>query len=56
MQIRAMNKVQFGGPMALAVCHGLPYTIDTTPPFVNDVNPVVYDEDTFLITAAVNAR
>ncbi|XP_070573546.1 uncharacterized protein [Ptychodera flava] len=52
--VRAVNKVDFGGPMATTVCHSTPYTIDTTPPFVNEVLFLGYDEDTCTIGAMYN--
>nr|XP_006817933.1 PREDICTED: uncharacterized protein LOC100377080 [Saccoglossus kowalevskii] len=42
--VRALNKVEFGGPLATTVCHTTPYTIDNTPPLVHDVNLIEYDE------------
>ncbi|XP_070573548.1 uncharacterized protein [Ptychodera flava] len=52
--VRAINKVDFGGPMATTVCHSTPYTIDTTEPFVNEVLFLGYDEDTCMIAAYYN--
>ena len=32
--LTALNKVEFGGPMALRICHQTPYIIDTTAPVI----------------------
>ncbi|XP_077868182.1 uncharacterized protein LOC102808676, partial [Saccoglossus kowalevskii] len=42
--VRALNKVEFGGPLATTVCHSTPYTIDNTPPVVYHVHLIEYDE------------
>ncbi|CAH1258771.1 JAG1 [Branchiostoma lanceolatum] len=52
--VRAINKVEFGGPMATTVCHSTPYTIDNTPPFVHSVTNVNYDDDVQLISVEYN--
>nr|XP_006820036.1 PREDICTED: uncharacterized protein LOC102804939 [Saccoglossus kowalevskii] len=44
--VRAINGVEFGGPMATTVCHTTEYTIDSTPPFVYDVYEWEYDDVT----------
>ncbi|CAH1794764.1 unnamed protein product [Owenia fusiformis] len=49
INVRALNKVEFGGPMAVTVCHSLPYIVDTTPPIVHYVKLVSYDEYTHLL-------
>ncbi|CAH1802680.1 unnamed protein product [Owenia fusiformis] len=54
INVRALNKVEFGGPMALTVCHSLPYIVDTTPPFVNHVLTLSYDEYTYMIIMTYN--
>ena len=53
--IRAINDIDFGGPLALTVCHSVPYIIDTTPPVLHEVTNIEYDEDWYFITAVVNA-
>ncbi|XP_072034301.1 uncharacterized protein [Amphiura filiformis] len=40
--VRAINKVEFGGPMAVTVCHTTPYTIDTSPPIIHDISNITY--------------
>ncbi|XP_070564497.1 uncharacterized protein [Ptychodera flava] len=52
--VRALNKVEFGGPMAATVCHTTTYTIDTTPPFVHDIFDVEYDEETCVLSVSYN--
>ncbi|CAH1802777.1 unnamed protein product [Owenia fusiformis] len=54
INVRALNKIEFGGPMALTVCHSLPYIVDTTPPFVNHVLMLSYDEHTHIIKMTYN--
>ncbi|XP_019642103.1 PREDICTED: uncharacterized protein LOC109483513 [Branchiostoma belcheri] len=54
VSVRAVNKVEFGGPLATTVCHGVPYTIDTTPPFVNEVELISYDENTYELIVEYN--
>ncbi|PVD18248.1 hypothetical protein C0Q70_21774, partial [Pomacea canaliculata] len=53
--IRALNKVEYGGPLATTVCHTTPYVIDTTPPVIYEVYGTRYDEMTYLITTKYNA-
>ncbi|XP_070573761.1 uncharacterized protein [Ptychodera flava] len=52
--VRAINKVDFGGPMATTVCHSMPYIIDRTPPIVHDIAILGYDEEDCVITAMYN--
>ncbi|CAH1783349.1 unnamed protein product, partial [Owenia fusiformis] len=47
-------KVEFGGPMALTVCHSLPYIVDTTPPLVHHVLTLSYSEYTHVIEMTYN--
>ncbi|KAK3609657.1 hypothetical protein CHS0354_035942 [Potamilus streckersoni] len=53
--VRALNQVQYGGPLGTSICHSTPYMVDTSPPFVNEVYNIKYDEETFLIEANYNA-
>ena len=55
MTVRALNKVAYGGPMALSVCHSKAYGVDTTPPIVNDFNNIRYDDKTGILSAIYNA-
>ncbi|XP_078585864.1 uncharacterized protein LOC144867675 [Branchiostoma floridae x Branchiostoma japonicum] len=54
VSVRALNKIEFGGPLATTVCHTTPYTIDTTPPFVNHVEIISYDEDSYELIVEYN--
>ena len=46
MTVRAINDVQFGGPLSLTVCHAVPYTIDTVPPEIHSIDKLTYSETT----------
>ena len=50
-----LNDIEYGGPLALVVCHSIPYTIDTVPPMVHSVTAITYDESTFEIGGTLNA-
>ncbi|KAK3612537.1 hypothetical protein CHS0354_024514 [Potamilus streckersoni] len=52
--VRALNNVQYGGPLATTICHTTPYIVDTSPPFVYEIFNIKYNEDTFLIYAEHN--
>ncbi|XP_078573994.1 uncharacterized protein LOC144860567 isoform X3 [Branchiostoma floridae x Branchiostoma japonicum] len=54
VSVRALNKVEFGGPLATTVCHTTPYIIDTTPPFVNHVKLISYDEVSYELIVEYN--
>ncbi|XP_019624877.1 PREDICTED: uncharacterized protein LOC109470382 isoform X2 [Branchiostoma belcheri] len=54
VSVRALNKVEFGGPLATTVCHSSPYVIDTTPPYVNHVRLISYDENTYELIVEYN--
>ena len=56
MTVRALNKVEFGGPLALTICHDQPFIVDNTPPVVHHVGDAAYDEFTEVVTIYVNAR
>ena len=53
--LNALNEVDFGGPMALHICHQTPYVIDTTPPVINYTAIAMYDPETHDITMNVSA-
>ena len=55
MTVRAINKVEFGGPLAVTVCHYLPFIVDNTPPEILGVGQATYDLDTKIINMEVNA-
>ncbi|XP_078658229.1 uncharacterized protein LOC144903712 [Branchiostoma floridae x Branchiostoma belcheri] len=54
VSVRALNKIEFGGPLATTVCHSNPYVIDTTPPVVNHVELISYDENTYELIVEYN--
>ena len=56
ISVRALNKVEFGGPMALTVCHNTPLIIDNTPPIIDSINNITYDSSIGRIGLQVNAR
>ncbi|XP_038062441.1 uncharacterized protein LOC119732930 [Patiria miniata] len=53
--VRALNKVEFGGPMALTVCHSTPLIIDNTPPIIYSIDDITYDSSIGRIRLKVNA-
>ncbi|XP_048258679.1 uncharacterized protein LOC124137747 [Haliotis rufescens] len=53
--LRALNKVEYGGPLATTICHTTPLGIDNTPPFLYEIYNISYNEDTFTINAQFNA-
>ncbi|VDI73733.1 Hypothetical predicted protein, partial [Mytilus galloprovincialis] len=53
--LRALNEVQYGGPLATTVCHTTPLTVDNSPPLVWEVYDIQYDEDTYNLTAKHNS-
>ncbi len=42
---QAINNVVHGGALVTTVCHSQNYTVDTTPPLVNEVGDLLFDED-----------
>ena len=54
--LTALNKVEFGGPMALRICHQTPYIIDTTAPVIHHIEQANFDEDESLISVNVTAE
>ncbi|KAK3101942.1 hypothetical protein FSP39_007535 [Pinctada imbricata] len=55
VSVRAINKVDYGGPLSTTVCHTTPFAVDNSPPVVYDVYDIKYDEDTFNLTAYQNS-
>ncbi|XP_071798137.1 uncharacterized protein [Asterias amurensis] len=53
--VRALNKVEFGGPMALTVCHSTPLIIDNTPPIIYSIENITYDSSIGRIGVQVKA-
>jgi hypothetical protein len=56
ISIRAINKVEYGGPLSTTVCHSAPYVIDTSAPFIHEMFDIQYDEETFILSVQVNMR
>ncbi|XP_078660674.1 uncharacterized protein LOC144905141 [Branchiostoma floridae x Branchiostoma belcheri] len=54
VSVRAINKVEYGGPLATTVCHSTPYVIDNTEPLIHEVFEMLYDEETHVISASYN--
>ena len=54
--VRALNNIEYGGPMAASVCHSTEYIIDTTPPIIHAVENVTYDETDYTIGVILEAR
>ena len=54
--LHAMNKIDYGGPLALAICHSQPFTVDTTPPLLDNITDVSYDEVNYNITFVYDGR
>ena len=54
--IRAINKVDYGGPLSTSVCHTIPLTIDITAPLIYEIYDLSYDDDNFNLTAKHNTR
>lgn len=44
MTVQCLNNVVFGGSLVTTVCHRLPLTVDTTPPFFDGVEQIYFDE------------
>ncbi len=55
ISVRALNKVEFGGPMALTVCHSTPLIIDNTPPIIQSIDNITYDSSIGRIGLQVKA-
>ncbi|XP_046562951.1 uncharacterized protein LOC124271844 [Haliotis rubra] len=53
--LRALNKVDYGGPLVTTICHTTPLVVDNSPPLLYEIYNVSYNEDTFFINAQYNA-
>lgn len=53
--IRALNKVEYGGPFSTTICHTTPLVIDITKPFVYEVYNIKYNEETYAISFIHNS-
>ena len=45
VSVQALNSIVFGGALVTTVCHSNALIVDTTPPILNFVDNVFYDED-----------
>ena len=52
--VRALNGVEYGGPLAVTVCHTTPYVVDTSHPFVHKIFGIRYDEKSYFIYADID--
>ncbi|KAK3101936.1 hypothetical protein FSP39_007496 [Pinctada imbricata] len=55
VSVRAINKVDYGGPFSTTVCHTTPFAVDNSPPVVYEMYNIKYDEDNFNLTAYHNS-
>ncbi|XP_064643636.1 uncharacterized protein LOC135497734 [Lineus longissimus] len=55
LTIRALNRADYGGPLAVTVCHTTPYVIDNTAPILKNIRNIAYNDVTSLLTANHNA-
>ncbi|XP_063408925.1 uncharacterized protein LOC134692405 [Mytilus trossulus] len=53
--VRALNEVEYGGPLATTVCHSKPLGVDNSPPHVWEIYDIRYDENTYNLTAKHNS-
>lgn len=53
--VRAINRVEYGGPLATSVCHSTAYAIDNSPPIVYEIFNVQYNEETYNLTLSHNS-
>jgi hypothetical protein len=53
--VRAINKVEYGGPLSTSVCHTTPYIIDNSPPLVYELYNIQYDEFKYNLTFIHNS-
>lgn len=53
--VRAINRIDYGGPLALTICHSTPYIIDNSPPIIYEIYNIKYDEDKFNLSLTHNS-
>ncbi|KAK3788402.1 hypothetical protein RRG08_044436, partial [Elysia crispata] len=53
--IRAINQVEYGGPLVTTICHSTPLAIDNTPPIIYEIYNIKYDDVSYNLTADFNA-
>nr|KAG5706493.1 hypothetical protein BaRGS_032886 [Batillaria attramentaria] len=51
----AVNDVIHGGDLVTTVCHSTPFLVDTTPPLMNSVDEVLFDETFRFLVVYYNA-
>ena len=56
MTVKAINKVTYGGPLGISVCHTTPYIVDTSPPLVDKIHSLRYNVKSFYIYGKINIR
>ncbi|GFR58918.1 protein jagged-2 [Elysia marginata] len=53
--VRAINQVEYGGPLVTTFCHSTPLAIDNTPPIIYEIYNIKYDDVSYNLTADFNA-
>ncbi|KAK7496779.1 hypothetical protein BaRGS_00011988 [Batillaria attramentaria] len=53
--VQAVNDVIHGGDLVTTVCHSTPFLVDTTPPLMNSVDEVLFDETFRFLVVYYNA-
>lgn len=43
--LQGVSDIVHGGDLVTTVCHSTPFTVDTSPPHLNSVDQVLFDED-----------
>lgn len=52
---QAVNDIIFGGDLVTTVCHSTPFVVDTTPPSLDRVRDVLFDDDFHFLVIYFNA-
>uniref|UniRef100_A0A1I8J5S5 GPS domain-containing protein n=1 Tax=Macrostomum lignano TaxID=282301 RepID=A0A1I8J5S5_9PLAT len=52
--VRATNKVEFGGPMTLTLCHWRPIVVDNSPPLVHHLTDITFEDEILELTGHYN--
>ncbi|VDI76845.1 Hypothetical predicted protein [Mytilus galloprovincialis] len=55
ISVRALNNVEYGGPLATTVCHSTPISVDNSPPLALEIYDISYNEITSTIRAKHNS-
>ncbi|KAK7496780.1 hypothetical protein BaRGS_00011989, partial [Batillaria attramentaria] len=53
--VQAVNDVIHGGDLVTTVCHSAPFAVDTSPPLLNSVNEILFDETFRYLVVYYNA-